>query len=194
MTYDKTRRLGRIGALTLFGLILSVNTAHAQLLGATVNVSANYPDVSSLSSDGGNATVSNAIEYPSGTFSSYNSSWSVDVTDNQLIITNAGASTGFPFASATFNGFVLKVLSGPTLAWAHVAPASNFFPIGIAIVGGNELQLDFQGVTAQNFTPLSSVIDIGFTNPVPEPETYAMMMAGLGLMGAVARRRKVKQQ
>jgi len=26
--------------------------------------------------------------------------------------------------------------------------------------------------------------------PVPEPETYAMLLAGLGLMGAVARRRK----
>ncbi len=26
--------------------------------------------------------------------------------------------------------------------------------------------------------------------PVPEPETYAMMLAGLGLMGWVARRRK----
>ncbi|MES2348729.1 MAG: FxDxF family PEP-CTERM protein [Pseudomonadota bacterium] len=28
------------------------------------------------------------------------------------------------------------------------------------------------------------------TAPVPEPETYAMLLAGLGLMGAVARRRK----
>jgi len=26
--------------------------------------------------------------------------------------------------------------------------------------------------------------------PVPEPETYAMMLAGLGLMGAIVRRRK----
>ena len=26
--------------------------------------------------------------------------------------------------------------------------------------------------------------------PVPEPETYAMLLAGLGLMGAVARRRR----
>ena len=28
--------------------------------------------------------------------------------------------------------------------------------------------------------------------PVPEPETYAMMLAGLGLMGFVAKRRKQK--
>ena len=27
---------------------------------------------------------------------------------------------------------------------------------------------------------------------VPEPETYAMMLAGLGLMGTIARRRKNK--
>ena len=29
--------------------------------------------------------------------------------------------------------------------------------------------------------------------PIPEPETYAMMLAGLGLMGFVARRRKPRQ-
>jgi hypothetical protein len=30
----------------------------------------------------------------------------------------------------------------------------------------------------------------GIATPVPEPETYAMFMAGLGLMGLIARRRK----
>ena len=30
------------------------------------------------------------------------------------------------------------------------------------------------------------------TLPVPEPETYAMLLAGLGIVGAVARRRNVK--
>lgn len=29
--------------------------------------------------------------------------------------------------------------------------------------------------------------------PVPEPETYAMLLAGLGIIGAVARRRKLQQ-
>jgi choice-of-anchor C domain-containing protein len=38
-----------------------------------------------------------------------------------------------------------------------------------------------------------AVLDnVSVTTPVPEPETYAMMLAGLGLMGFVARRRKQK--
>jgi hypothetical protein len=32
----------------------------------------------------------------------------------------------------------------------------------------------------------------GVAAPVPEPETYAMMLAGLGLLGFMARRRKQK--
>ena len=31
---------------------------------------------------------------------------------------------------------------------------------------------------------------LGVANPVPEPETYAMLLAGLGLMGFIAQRRK----
>ena len=34
---------------------------------------------------------------------------------------------------------------------------------------------------------------INGVSAVPEPETYAMMLAGLGLMASVARRRKTKQ-
>ena len=34
--------------------------------------------------------------------------------------------------------------------------------------------------------------DFTFTAAVPEPESYALMLAGLGLMGAVARRRAAK--
>jgi len=36
--------------------------------------------------------------------------------------------------------------------------------------------------------------DVGTVMPVPEPQTYALMLAGLGLMGFVARRRRSKQE
>jgi len=36
--------------------------------------------------------------------------------------------------------------------------------------------------------------DFTFTTPVPEPEAYALMLAGLGLVGFMARRRRNKNQ
>lgn len=36
------------------------------------------------------------------------------------------------------------------------------------------------------------VAEVRFANPVPEPETYAMLLAGLGLMALAARRRRLK--
>jgi hypothetical protein len=50
---------------------------------------------------------------------------------------------------------------------------------------------------AGNFGLLDGIGDnatgFGLAAAVPEPETYAMMLAGLGLMGAIIRRRKSKQ-
>lgn len=50
---------------------------------------------------------------------------------------------------------------------------------------GNKDFLAFSNEVSQT-TSLYSI------SPVPEPETYAMFLAGLGLMGAIARRRKLK--
>lgn len=39
-------------------------------------------------------------------------------------------------------------------------------------------------------TTIVSMSDEGFAAPVPEPETYAMMLGGLAMLGALARRRR----
>ena len=46
-------------------------------------------------------------------------------------------------------------------------------------------------IDAKDFAPFSHDAQGMVTTPVPEPETYAMLLAGLGLMGFVARRRRL---
>jgi hypothetical protein len=45
---------------------------------------------------------------------------------------------------------------------------------------------DLDGVNAKF---LKATLTYSIASPVPEPESYAMLLAGLGLMGAIARRR-----
>jgi hypothetical protein len=63
--------------------------------------------------------------------------------------------------------------------------------------GGNSLTLNYdQALSGTSFITVTGIsngtagaIYTGAAAAVPEPETYAMLLAGLGLMGAVVRRR-----
>lgn len=89
------------------------------------------------------------------------------------------------------------VLDGNLLAplqyFAATTDGSVFAPLSLPLLGGKTL--DFvvgnNGSYSWGNTPLSVTID--GVAAVPEPESYAMMLVGLGLLGFMARRRKQEE-
>lgn len=84
------------------------------------------------------------------------------------------------------------------------APVSDSFEAkAAAVMGGSINYLSIRLASAETLGAIETQTwsnDLGtqierqmISAPVPEPETYAMLLAGLGLIGTVARRRKAKQ-
>jgi hypothetical protein len=177
-------------ALVFASMLLCANAAGvAGLIGSTVDVTANFPTSTSVYDDPGAVTVSNAIEYPAGSYPKYNRFWQVNLSDNQLILDWTAGFAG-SFTSAPFNGFVMTVISGPGIMSATVDASSVFAPVSISIENGNQLLLNYQGVSispSQNM----SIIDVVTASVVPEPSTLTLMCLGIaGWAGSYRRRRE----
>jgi len=70
----------------------------------------------------------------------------------------------------------------------NATPAFNYLAVHL---GKNELLFHWSSkITSFNMTGTSLSNYRAYAAPVPEPETYAMLIAGLGLVGFMARRRK----
>ena len=130
-----------LAAVVLWAAYCSSGAA-AQLTGSTVNVSAYYPDVTTVYADPGNVVVSDMIEYPSGSLFPYSGSWQIDLGASQMSITDLGQN-GFPFAPETFNGFILRLVSGPAILSASVDPTSQFVPVSLTVEGGNRVLANY---------------------------------------------------
>lgn len=87
-----------------------------------------------------------------------------------------GGSSGFDFRYDFGRGND-KLKTGESVSWDAFGLGSSHLPIS------GELALHVQGT---KFSPDSA----WYISPVPEPETYAMLLAGLGLLGFSARNRK----
>jgi hypothetical protein len=64
--------------------------------------------------------------------------------------------------------------------------AGHIYRFDYSIGSGNSGSGDFGSNAVGAFS-------LNIVSAVPEPETFALMLAGLGLMGVIARRRKAKQ-
>jgi hypothetical protein len=60
----------------------------------------------------------------------------------------------------------------------------------LAVTAGEKLAFTFTPTFGQSFGSIDGLsANIVFTAAVPEPSSYAMLLAGLGLLGAISRRR-----
>ena len=101
-----------------------------------------------------------------------------------IVLDKASALTGTLTSSAggvvTFSSVGTINVSGAQ--WSNLSFVNLEVPLGNFICGSTT---DCPSVLFDNVVLRATV-------PVPEPESYAMLLAGLGLMGFVARRRKQK--
>ncbi|TXT31037.1 MAG: hypothetical protein FD131_1282 [Rhodocyclaceae bacterium] len=134
---------------------------------------------------------------PGSGMSVYNmlTGWSESSTWNSLV---SGVQTNGTDASATAvatfganngseniaNGKLVIDVTSSLLAWQ--AGATNYGWVMTPFASGtNGIDFYASEFATANLRPLLSVEVM----PVPEPESYAMLLAGLGLIGAVARRK-----
>ncbi len=162
--------------------------AHAGLIGSTVDVRDYYPNLSTLISDGGSTTVSNALEYANI------NSFAIDITDTQILIEWSGATGNRGFTGAAFNGFEF-LFSGVSIAGATVNGNSTFLGNPAISIVGNNIFLNYSGVNTGGSpnSPTISIIDITTSSStVPEPGTPTMLGAGLLGLGFWYKRRSTK--
>jgi hypothetical protein len=110
---------------------------------------------------------------------------------SQSLLTTAGKNYNFSFdlSGGDFGGtlYFAALMGGQILYNTSSALAPTHFDFqGTASAGSTLLQFAFQNDNDSFYLSNVSVT----TQPVPEPESYAMMFAGLGVLGFMGKRRR----
>jgi hypothetical protein len=118
-----------------------------------------------------------------------------DETFSRLTVSLEGAALGTLILDidSTVNGFIrFTDGSGATSGLLALdGNGQNFFTL-TGISGGSASFVTYlAGQVETDLVADVKQIRLGVVGAVPEPETYALMLAGLGVMGFIARRRKV---
>lgn len=81
------------------------------------------------------------------------------------------------------------LLTAPAITGVGGSSGNNWSPYTFSVLGTGSDTLKFNAFgTSDSYG--GSLDKVSLTAAVPEPETYGMMLMGLGLMGFIARRRK----
>ncbi|WP_310462033.1 PEP-CTERM sorting domain-containing protein [Sphaerotilus sp.] len=136
----------------------------------------------------------------------------VDAADNQFMqfgggdsaYTAFGVTTGgaynlnFDYSGSGFwalynTGTSLFESTGPLVQFSSASTTNNTSSLTLASSGNYKLYFGSIGAGLPVTTDLQlDNVSVTAVTPVPEPESYAMLLAGLGVLGFVSRRRHLR--
>jgi hypothetical protein len=180
----KVRKSLVVAALTAASVGLSSAAQATLLLGTTVDYQYYFPTSTTPVSfaDNGNKLVGAGVEVSNigGGFGT------MDISDTNIFI-DFNQFNGFN--PQPFNGWKLTDLINnvPAITGVSINAATNMVGFGLSNISftADQIVVNWTGLSFNSNTVVS--LDV---SAVPEPSSYAMMLAGLGVMGFVARRRK----
>jgi len=111
------------------------------------------------------------------------------LTGSSTVVGDLLSYTGNAKNGLDITNLALYGTSGLLLTGTQVSTgATDIWQLSSATLGAGDYYL---AVSGSAVSKSAGSYSLGVTvTPVPEPETYAMLLGGLGLMGVVARRRK----
>lgn len=159
---------------------------------------ANYPSWNPTATWADGAVIANAPPQANGIMQLTGGTANVNTLTFSTAVVNpvfAIWSLGNFGSAASFN-FI-----GATPIYVAGGPSAEYGGSAISVVGNNVFGTEGNGsvMFAGTYSSLSWTnptsegwygFNVGMTAAVPEPETYALMLAGLGVIGALARRRR----
>ena len=180
----KIRLMGAGAAIAiaaLCGLTAAGEASAADLLSGSVTITNNSPTVSSILGTGSGPTTG-VVDVSGFNFS---------FTGNTITYTDGytGAYTSVGPTLPAFNGFVLTFSGVPNIFGVTLDPSSQQTPTLWS--SANTVYAEFNG--GPQVAGATSVFDVSFSNGVPEPATWAMMLVGFGGLGAAMRGSRRKQ-
>lgn len=108
---------------------------------------------------------------------------------NGVISASVGGNGFASFATSLWNVTSdVLLITGPTTSLGTGSWASFFEFSPLLTSTGYSIHVDAVTLAGSQFAGYGGSLILA--QPIPEPETYAMLLAGLSLMGLVARRRK----
>lgn len=169
---------------------LSSNANAVLLDGATITYQYYYPNSGSpyAGADNGNKVVGAGIEVSNIA----DSTGTIDISDTNIFV---DFTTSTSWNGAAFNGWVITDVFNTIGAFTSVTinGATNMVGFSAANVSwtADSITVNWQGLSFDPNTVVSLDIN-GAGGAVPEPTTWAMMVAGIAMVGGALRTRKSK--